>query len=97
MVESQQLAHVASDRSLRGDQRGDLGVDLPLKLVDLGIIPAHLVRELRVALHQTASRPLQRLLDPRPESQHVVLHAVQGSVERRPGSRAAGLTLHVRF
>ncbi len=93
MVEGEQLAHVAGHGALRGDEGGDLRVDLALELVHLGIVTSDLVGELGVALHERATGSLERVLDPRAKAQDVILDAVEGPVERGP--RAPSLRCRV--
>jgi len=52
LIAADDEAKVARHRLLGGDHGRDLGVDPPLELVRLGIVPAHPVGEVHITLYE---------------------------------------------
>ena len=65
----------------------------PLELVDVGVLPADLVRQLDVALHEGATGALDGALDQCAEAQDVVLH-IRAAPARRSVAGARGRGRH---
>ena len=94
MVQSEQDADVTRHGLLRGDHGRDLRVHPALELIRLGILPAHLVGEVDVAIDHGALGALEGVHHPAPKAQYVVAErielVVEGGAQRAPGGTLLG-------
>ena len=93
-MQSEEDPHVAGHGLLRRDHGRDLGVHPTLELVGLGVLPAHLVGQVDVALHERALGALEGVHHPAPKAQYVVAErielVVEGGAQRAPGGALLG-------